>query len=276
MSGITFLKTEDLEEIVTFYKDALDMVEWVVQDGCTILKHGNMLLGFCQAPISDTEGVITFFYNDKEKVDSMHHRLEDTADQAPKENTRYNIYNFYAVDPEGRTLEFQTFLHELPPYLDGKNLLLSRRSVRYYLNKKVPKTVLDQLFELCRYSPTSMNSQSYYFKIIEERESLEELASIRGGSSAPIGRAPLAVAVCVDPSLTKRPIQDGCIAAYHLMLSAWLYGLGTCWIADMDRETVKDVIGVDPSHHVATVTPLGYPEDIPDMPERNDAEYFLR
>ncbi|MFO8109697.1 MAG: nitroreductase family protein [Thermoplasmata archaeon] len=268
MSGISFLKTEDLENIVSFYEKKIGMEEWLVQCGCTILKHGNMLLGFCQAPISDTEGTLTFFYPEKEYVDRMYERFKDTADKPPSINERYNIYNFFAMDPEGRTLEFQTFLHGLFPYLDGEELLVGRRSVRNYRDKNVSQEVLDEVFEVCRYSPTSMNSQSYYFKIVEDPDAKAELASLRGTSSAPIEKAPLAVAICVDPEGTKRPVQDGCIVAYHFMLTAWLHGLGTCWIADMDRERVKDILDIDKSHYVATVTPLGHPEGIPETPEK--------
>jgi hypothetical protein len=45
----------------------------------------------------------------------MYRKLADRAEHAPRENPQYRIYNFFARDPEGRLIEFQTFLHELPP-----------------------------------------------------------------------------------------------------------------------------------------------------------------
>ncbi len=264
------MKTEDLEGIVSFYMEELDMEEWVVQCGCTILKHGNMLLGFCQAPISDLDVTLTLFYDDKKSVDAMYERFKDTADKPPAVNERYHIYNFFAVDPEGRTLEFQTFLHDLPPFKDGEGLLAGRRSVRKYSNRDIPPKILDSVFSMCRYSPTSMNSRSFYFKVTDDRGVLEALASERGAPSAPIGQGKIAVAICVDTEKTRRATEDGCIASYHFMLSAWLHGLGTCWIADMDRDRVKDLLGIDRKHYVATVTPLGYPEEIPEMPPKGD------
>jgi hypothetical protein len=38
---------------------------------------------------------------------------ETTADGPPRVNDRYQIYQFFAKDPEGRQLEFQAFLHPL-------------------------------------------------------------------------------------------------------------------------------------------------------------------
>jgi hypothetical protein len=100
------------------------MVVWIEQKGCTILNHGNLLLGFCQKDVCETEGVITFFSEAREDVDKMYSELQDIATTMPVENdtykiyqfyATYKIYQFYATDPEGRTLEFQSFLHQLKP-----------------------------------------------------------------------------------------------------------------------------------------------------------------
>jgi len=46
----------------------------------------------------------------------MYDRLDDRAHGSPEVNEQYDIYQFFADDPEGRTLEFQTFLHPIDPY----------------------------------------------------------------------------------------------------------------------------------------------------------------
>lgn len=256
--------------------DEIGMDLWLDQGGCIILQHGNMLLGFCEGNEIDDEGTITFFYEKEEKVDQMYKKFKDSAKGEPKENEKFNIYNFFAEDIEGRTIEFQTFLHPLNPYLEGEELLRKRRSVRKYEDKNVPQEVLDSIFETCRLSPTSRNSQGYYFIPIYDRDIIDFMASRRGSSSKPIQEAPMAVAVCCDPEETLRPIQDGCIAAYHLILTAWVYGLGTCWIAAMDRGDVKEKLGIPDEHYVATVTPLGYPEKIPKTPTRKPAKEYIK
>ncbi|KAL9187968.1 hypothetical protein ACHAXT_006346 [Thalassiosira profunda] len=118
LGGLVFLKTADRASMVDFYTDRLGMSVWLEQPHITILKHGNMVLGFHQiqpdtedAP--DLQGMITLVYPSKEQVDEMHNTLEDIADGAPRHNERYRIYQFFAQDPEGRNLEFQAFLHPL-------------------------------------------------------------------------------------------------------------------------------------------------------------------
>jgi len=113
MAGLLFFKTRMLDEIVRFYLDRTGMEIWLQQEDCVILSHGNLLIGFCQRDRSETEGMITFFYPSKEEVDIIFAELRDIATTGPIENPQYRIYQFFAVDPEGRALEFQTFLHPL-------------------------------------------------------------------------------------------------------------------------------------------------------------------
>jgi hypothetical protein len=45
----------------------------------------------------------------------------------------------------------------------------------------------------------------------------------------------------------------------------------------MDRDEVKDILGIPKDHYVATVTPLGYPVDKGKVaPERKDVSWYLR
>ncbi|MFC7079679.1 VOC family protein [Halorussus caseinilyticus] len=111
MSAITFFATTDLERIVGFYAETVGADVWLEQTDCTILKYDNQLLGFCERETADTEGIVTFVYPDREGVDAMYETVADHARDEPHENETYDIYQFFAEDPDGRTVEFQTFLH---------------------------------------------------------------------------------------------------------------------------------------------------------------------
>ena len=97
-----------------FYLDRVGMTVWLEQPDIAILRHGNMLIGFHRQPEPDLDGLVTFFYDRREEVDAMYERMRDIAAGEPKENPKYRIYHFYAQDPEGRSIEFQQFLHPVP------------------------------------------------------------------------------------------------------------------------------------------------------------------
>ena len=112
-SGIVFFSTSKLDEIKDFYIERIGCELWLDQGSCAILKYGNLLIGFCQGQEADLDTLITFFFENKADVDEMYDELKASAQAAPKENKKYRIYHFYARDPEGRSMEFQSFLHPI-------------------------------------------------------------------------------------------------------------------------------------------------------------------
>lgn len=71
-------------------------------------------MGFCERERAEIEGIVTVVLDSPEAVDEMYDSLADAAD-GPSENEASRIYNFFGTDPEGRTFEVQTFLHETDP-----------------------------------------------------------------------------------------------------------------------------------------------------------------
>lgn len=118
MSGIVFFATEQHDAVVDFYVDIVGADVWLEQPGCTILEYADgdaapFRFGFCERDHTDDCGILTFVYDDKAAVDRMHDRVGDAARETPHENEQYRIYQFFADDPDGRTAEFQTFLHDV-------------------------------------------------------------------------------------------------------------------------------------------------------------------
>lgn len=114
--GIVFIRTASISSLKDFYLERVGCDLWLDQGGCAIFKHGNLLLGFCEAEEAELEGVYTFFYTRRERVNDMYEIFKEIADGPPRDNPRYGIYHFYARDPEGRTIEFQYFNHAIGPF----------------------------------------------------------------------------------------------------------------------------------------------------------------
>ncbi|MFW5922687.1 MAG: VOC family protein [Halodesulfurarchaeum sp.] len=115
MTGIVFFGSETREDTVAFYTERVGADVWLEQSGCTILQYDNLLFGFCDREPAETSGVVTFVTENRDGVDAFYEELSDRARAEPEVNEEYDIYQFFAEDPEGRTVEFQTFLHETDP-----------------------------------------------------------------------------------------------------------------------------------------------------------------
>jgi hypothetical protein len=112
MDGIVFQRTERLESVVEFYTERVGAEVWLEQPDCTILRAGGFRFGFCEREGAETEGILTFVVGSRAAVDDLYDRLESVADGEPRYNETYEIHQFFATDPEGRTVEVQTFEHD--------------------------------------------------------------------------------------------------------------------------------------------------------------------
>ncbi|PRY99587.1 nitroreductase [Jezberella montanilacus] len=50
--------------------------------------------------------------------------------------------------------------------MEFSQLIRSRKSIRGYLNKPVPREVIDEIIEVAKWSPSSMNTQPWYVHVI--------------------------------------------------------------------------------------------------------------
>jgi hypothetical protein len=112
MDGIVFFRTERPSAVVEFYVERVGAEVWLEQPDCTILEAGGFRFGFCEREQPETGGILTFVVDSRTAVDAVYESLESVADEEPRYNDRYEIYQFFAIDPENRTVEVQTFEHE--------------------------------------------------------------------------------------------------------------------------------------------------------------------
>jgi len=275
MSGIIFFKTKSLDVIHKFYHDKLKLKFWLKQTGCNIYQSGNFLIGFIESFEADTQGIIDFFEPTKQAIDNKYPGLKDITFIHPQINELYNIYNFSIKDPEGRVINFQTFLHNIPPHKTSEDCLVQRRSIRKFKNENIPKEIMDEIFSLCRYSPTANDSQSFYYVAIQNKDDIEFLAKSRGDSSSFLIGAPIVVLVATDQTKTLRLIPDANIAATYYMMAAFTHDIGTCMVAEMNTPEIKGRFNIPQNDHVACAIATGYIDEEKDIPNRRNITDFV-
>lgn len=120
---VTWIYCQDLDATCAFYADILQLPLRLDQGLCRIYQTSpSSFLGVCVARPGrhmEPKGVVyTFVAPNRAGVDAWHHQLENAAMDAagaklegpPEYSERFNVYAFFALDPNGYRLEFQTFL----------------------------------------------------------------------------------------------------------------------------------------------------------------------
>jgi nitroreductase len=150
--------------------------------------------------------------------------------------------------------------------MDVMEAIVSRRSVRAYLDKAVEEEKLNRVLEAARMAPSANNRQEWRFVVVTDAQLRRRLAEEAAGQRF-IAEAPVVIAACAQTDGKIMRCGQACypidvaIAIDHLTLAAVAEGLGTCWIGSFDPELVRQILGIPQEIVVVELLSLGYPED---------------
>ena len=204
-----------------------------------------------------------------------------------------------AVCPHGALSHTRVPLEACPSV--GKDLVLneiqavqflrSRRSIRVYKDKLVPKESIQKLIDIARYAPTGSNSQLVEWRVITDKDKMHALSGMAverlrdvvagktqrvplpymsgiiaawdAGYDAILRNAP-ALVVAYSPKEASNGMVDLTLALSYFDLVAPTMGLGTCWAgllqgALLASPDLKQKLGLPAEYPYHYPMMLGYP-----------------
>ena len=108
-------------------------------------------------------------------------------------------------------------------------LLQKRRSTRQFKPDPITPEQIEQLSEALLRAPSSRGLNPWHFVVIDDPQLLARLAHAKAHGAGFLATAPLAVAICAEPTRSDVWVEDCAIAAIILQLTAEALGLGSCW-----------------------------------------------
>lgn len=150
--------------------------------------------------------------------------------------------------------------------------VLSRRSIRSYEKKEIPKEVLDQILEAGRLAPSAANKQPWHFIVVTDEEIKQELS--KGLFSRFIKDAPLTIVGCAhkDRIAGRWSVISTVIALQNMVIAAWALGVGSCWIGAFGEDKVRKLLNIPDRYNVVAVIPFGYPAKIPGLKRKKSID----
>lgn len=138
-----------------------------------------------------------------------------------------------------------------------------RTSVREYTSQQVSKETLVELVKAAMAAPTGSNRQPWEFIIIQDKDILSKLGEIK----PPVGKAPAAIVVLGDTSISGSWIIDCAAAGENILLAATSMGLGTVWTGAHGNaafeKLLKETLSLPDNVMPLTVIAVGYAEGTP-------------
>ena len=144
------------------------------------------------------------------------------------------------------------------------DVILSRRSIRRYEEKKVPEEVLEKILEAGRQAPSAGNRQLWHFIVLTSDEIKEKLSHGRWNTF--IKDSAFTIVGCGytgDLYSRKWSTIDTIIALQNMVIAAWALGIGSCWIGDFKEEEVKKLLNIPDDWKIIALVSFRYPAEHP-------------
>ena len=114
--------------------------------------------------------------------------------------------------------------------MEFSKVISARHSVRIFKDTPVDREVVDAILDQTLTAPSSRNSRSSAFMVIDDKDTLAALSEMRTYGSGLLKGAVCAVVVLGDTSKSDLWIENAAISATYIQLCATNLGLGSCWV----------------------------------------------
>lgn len=161
--------------------------------------------------------------------------------------------------------------------MEFSEVIQKRHSVRKYSDQPVDREIIDTIIAIAETAPSSKNTHSSAFMVVEDNDTLAAIAEMRDRGSAFVKDAAAAIVVMGDTSKTDIWVENASISATFIQLAATALDLGSCWVHVRERQRSKNdpsrgtaeeylrgLLGIKEEYKVLCVIALGY-EAVPEQ-----------
>jgi len=156
--------------------------------------------------------------------------------------------------------------------VDVLEAIRSRRSIRSFKSKEVPAETVEKLVDMACFAPSAGNIQPWEFIIVRKSNIKRRLAEAALDQEF-VEEAPVVVVVCANEVLSSQGygnrgenlycIQDTAAAIQNILLAAFSFGLGTCWIGAFREAEAREILKIPQGIRPVAIIPIGYPNQTP-------------
>ena len=145
--------------------------------------------------------------------------------------------------------------------MELQEAITTRRSIRAFQTKAIPREDLEAIVDAGRMAPTGSNRQPWDFLVVTEQEKIAEISK----AAEWMGEAAAIVAIVLDEF---SPVwkEDGCAAATTMLLKIVDLGYGATWVQgniEPFEDEFKALLDVPADRHMPIMLPIGVPDELP-------------
>jgi len=149
------------------------------------------------------------------------------------------------------------------------DLILSRRTIRQFAPRPVPREILEKIVNAGRLAPSAANLQPLEFIVVDDDTvrsrilpSLKWAAYIAPEGDPKSGNEPRAyIFTLINAAIRDKKYEyDVGAAMENMILAALSEGIASCWLISIDRPNITRLLEIPESRILDSVLALGFPE----------------
>lgn len=164
-------------------------------------------------------------------------------------------------------------------------LIVSRRTIRLFKQRKVPLAAIKQAINAGRLAPSAANLQFLEYLVITQPTLLEKVfphtawaGYLHPRRVPPQGFRPKTyIIILANKGKSKQlDLRDVGAAAENIILSLLSQGVGSCWIGALNKEALRKALKVPSKYKIDSLIACGYPAEEPKLEaDSKKVKYWL-
>ena len=164
------------------------------------------------------------------------------------------------------------------------SLIIKRRTVRLFKDKKVPLRIIKKIINAARCAPSAANLQFLEYLVITDENLKEKIfPHLRWAGyiypkrvPSPCARPSFYIVVLINKTRTKKPdLRDVGAACQNILLALVSFNLGGCWIGALNKKALRKILKIPSIYKIDSIIACGYPKESPVLEEKDEVKYWL-
>ncbi len=168
---------------------------------------------------------------------------------------------------------------------DFLELIKTRRTIRKFLNKRVPISLIKKAIDTARYAPSAANLQFLEFLIITKKSLKEKIFPhlkwagyiYPKGVPSQTERPSNYIIVLINKNKSQNPdLRDVGSAVQNILLSLHCFKIGSSWIGVFNKKEIMKLLRLPQFLEIDSIIALGYPAQKPKVVKfKGSVKYYL-
>lgn len=150
-------------------------------------------------------------------------------------------------------------------------IIISRRSIRKFKQRKIGKNILKKLVNAGRLAPSAANLQPLEYFVVNDKDLKKSVFAIINWAKyiEPIGNPgageePVAyIIILINKKISQKPYEDIGASAENINLASLVEGIACCWIGNFNKKILTEILQLPDNLKPALILALGYPAENP-------------